>query len=148
MSGGRQTLTIGQVAQLSGVGIETIRFYEREGLIPEPPRRESGYRDYPPEVVKRIQFIKKAQELGFSLKDAKELLSLRIKPNTTCAVVKTKASQKIASIDEKIQDLERMKSALAKLTTACDERGPISECPILDAVEAGIFQAQSKGEKR
>jgi MerR family transcriptional regulator, copper efflux regulator len=72
------TLTIGQVAKEAGVGVETLRYYEREGLVKEPPRRDSGYRQYPEDVVKRIHFIKRAQELGFSLKEIAELLALRV----------------------------------------------------------------------
>ncbi|MBI5252502.1 MAG: MerR family DNA-binding protein [Desulfomonile tiedjei] len=130
-----QGMTIGEVARRSGFGIETVRFYERNGLIQEPPRRASGYRQYPEEVVSRLRFIKRAKELGFSLKEIKELLSLRIQPGTTCADVKKRAEVKIADIDEKIQSLLRMKSALAKLTAGCSGEGPARECPILEALE-------------
>ena len=73
------SFTIGQLARRAGVGIETVRFYEREGLIPEPPRRPSGYRDYPPETVTRIVFIRRAKDLGFSLKEINELLDFRVR---------------------------------------------------------------------
>lgn len=128
-------LTIGQVAKNAGVGIETVRFYERQGLISEPPRKESGYRQYPEDVVARLRFIHRAKELGFSLKEIKELLALRLDPATTCAEVKSRATAKIADIEAKIETLQRMKKALVKLTKSCSGRGPTSECPILDALE-------------
>ncbi len=122
------SLTIGKVARLAGVGVETIRFYERQGLIEEPPRRASGYRQYPEETVARIRFIKRAKELGFSLKEIKELFKLRIDPETTCEDIRRQANAKINDIKEKI-------AALEKLTAACSGRGPVSECPILEALE-------------
>lgn len=127
-------LTIGQLAKLAHVNIETIRYYERRGLIPEPPRRESGYRQYAPDTVGRITFIKRAQELGFSLKEIQELLSLRVNPRTTSTEIKRRAEVKLADIETKLRDLKRMKTALMKLTAACRGRGPASECPILDAL--------------
>ncbi len=129
------SMTIGKIARLAGVGIETIRFYERTGLIDEPPRRESGYRQYPEETVARLRFIKRAKELGFTLREIKELLELRIDPNTTCEDIRHRAEAKISDIEEKIRTLERMKEALMKFTLACNGRGPISECPILEAME-------------
>ena len=128
-------LTIGQVARSAGVGIETVRFYERQGLLEEPARKESGYRQYPEDVVARLRFIKRAKELGFSLKEIKELLVLRVDPDTTCAEVKSRAEAKIADVEEKIQALQRIKKALVQLTTVCRGRGPTSECPILDALD-------------
>ena len=130
-----ESLTIGQVAGLAEVGVETVRFYERRGLIEEPPRRASGYRQYPPEAVTRIRFIRRAKELGFSLEEVKELLALRIDPRTTCADVKSPAGAKIVDIEEKIEVLEKMRAALETLVAACSGRGPVSECPILEAME-------------
>jgi MerR family copper efflux transcriptional regulator len=128
-------LTIGQVAKQAGVGVETVRFYEREGLLEEPARRESGYRQYEEDVVARLRFIKRAKELGFSLKEIKELLALRVDPTTTCREVKQQAQAKITDIEGKIQSLLRMKAALVKLTGSCRGQGPTSECPILEALE-------------
>ena len=130
-----KAMTIGKVAQLSGIGIETVRFYEREGLIPKPPRRESGYRQYPEETIDRIRFIRRAKELGFSLKEIMELLSLHIDPKATCGDIRKRAEEKIADIDGRIQSLRKMKNALSKLTTSCKGKGPVSECPILDALK-------------
>jgi MerR family copper efflux transcriptional regulator len=126
-----ESLTIGQLAQRAGVGVETVRFYEREGLISEPPRRPSGYRDYPLETVARIVFIRRAKKLGFTLKEVNELLELRVRPRRSCAQVKQSADAKIADIDGKIAALRGMRGALKKLTKACEERIPTTECPIL-----------------
>jgi len=128
-------LTIGQVAKQAGIGLETVRFYEREGLIDKPPRTEAGYRQYPNIAVKRIRFIKRAKDLGFSLKEISELLSLRVSPNKTCRNVKGQTQTKISEIENKILALQRMKRALKKLESACSGKGPTSECPILDHLE-------------
>jgi len=129
-----ESLTIGKLAQRAGVGVETIRFYEREGLIPEPPRRPSGYRDYPLETVARIVFIRRAKDLGFMLKEINELLELRVRPRRNCAQVKRSADAKIANIDGKIASLRRMRRSLKDLTKACEERTPTTECPILTSL--------------
>lgn len=129
------TLTIGKLAGRAGVNIETVRYYERRGLIPKPPRRRSGYREYPDETVKRILFIRHAKELGFSLKEIHELLTLRIDPETPCYEVKNRAEAKIDDINEKIMTLQKMKKMLFKLTKACRGNGPASECPILEALD-------------
>jgi len=126
-----ESLTIGQLAQRAGVGVETIRFYEREGLILEPPRRPSGYRDYPLETVARIIFIRRAKQLGFTLKEINELLALRVRPRRSCAQVKQNADAKIVDIDGKIDALRKMRRALKDLTKACEQRTPTTECPIL-----------------
>lgn len=126
--------TIGQVARQSGVDVETIRFYERKGLIPQPPRPESGFRRYPQEAVTRIRFIRRSKALGFSLREIKELLSLRVDSKTTCDEVRGRAEAKIADIEGKVRHLREMKRALAKLTAACRGKGPTAECPILEAL--------------
>jgi MerR family copper efflux transcriptional regulator len=132
-----KTLTIGKLAGMAGVGVETIRFYEREKLIAEPPRRESGYREYPLETVARIQFIKHSKELGFTLAEIRDLLALRLAPGTTARELRERALAKIASVDEKIASLQRIRDALARVTASCHGEGPISDCPILDALEHG-----------
>lgn len=129
------TLTIGQVAQQAEIGVETVRFYEREGLIDNPSRRPSGYRQYEPDVVDRLRFIRRAKDLGFTLREIKELLELRLDPKSNCTDVKPRALAKINEIDSKIATLQRMKEALVKLTRACSGKGTISDCPILDALE-------------
>ena len=131
------SLTIGQLARNGGVGVETVRFYERKGLLAEPDRRPSGYRQYNEDVVDRLRFIKRAKELGFTLSEIKELLSLRLDPTTTCADVKSRTEEKITDIEAKIRTLQRMKRALVKVTKACSGSGGTSECPILEALEKG-----------
>ena len=126
--------TIGQLAGLSGVGVETIRFYEREGLIVQPSRPESGFRRYPPDAVGRVRFIQRSKTLGFSLRETGELLSLRVERATTCTEVRKRAEAKIADIEKKIETLFGMKRALEKLTASCRKREPTGECPILEAL--------------
>ncbi len=128
-------LTIGQLAKKARVHVETVRYYERRGLIPEPPRRWSGYRQYSQDDLARLQFIKRAQELGFALKEIAELLALRVDTATSCGDVKERAEVKIADVEAKIQALERMKKALKKLVASCSGRGPTNACPILEALE-------------
>jgi Hg(II)-responsive transcriptional regulator len=115
--------------------VETLRYYEREGLVKEPPRRVSGYRQYPEDVLKRIHFIKRAQELGFSLKEIAELLALRVDPQTPSIEVKRRAEAKLVDIERKVEELLRMKRALEQITQLCTGQGPISKCPILDVLE-------------
>lgn len=129
------TYTIGQLARLSGAGVETIRYYEREGLIAEPPRRASGYRQYPEDALARLRFIRHAKELGFSLKDTRELLELRVAPGATCADIRQRAETKIAEVRTKLDMLRQIEQALVKLTVSCRGRGPTSDCPILDALD-------------
>lgn len=132
-----KTLTTGKVANQAGIGIETVRFYEREGLIAEPPRGESsGYRHYPEDTVARLRFIRKAKDLGFSLKEIRELLSLRAKRLGSCADVRSRALDKIEDVDQKIAVLRAMRKALTGLVEECSGKGPRSECPILNALDA------------
>lgn len=131
------TLTIGTVAEQSGVSIETIRYYERRGLLPAPPRTASGYRQYTPDAVQRLRFIKRAQELGFSLEEIRELLDLRVHRTSTsaCEAVERKTQAKIALVDRKIRQLERMKASLDRLARACRKREPTGQCPVLETLE-------------
>jgi Hg(II)-responsive transcriptional regulator len=127
-------LTIGEVARRAGVGVETVRFYEREGLLEQPARRPSGYRQYGEEVVSRLRFIRRAKELGFSLKEITELLALRDDPDASRADVRRRAQAKVTDIGAKVRDLLRMKEALLTLTATCDGHGPVNGCPILEAL--------------
>ncbi|MCE9565875.1 MAG: heavy metal-responsive transcriptional regulator [Planctomycetes bacterium] len=128
-------LTIGQVARHADVGVETVRFYEREGLLERPQRRPSGYRQYGEGVVARLAFIRRAKELGFTLSEVADLLSLRLNPLASRADVKRRAEAKIADIDQRIRTLQRMRKALAKLTATCSGHGTTDECPILEAMD-------------
>lgn len=135
MAPGDSALTIGKLASAASVGVETIRFYEREGLLPKPPRKRSGYRQYPPDAVARVMFIRRAKGLGFTLKEITELLELRVDPDKSCGDVRAMAKAKIVDVEQKIADLARIKGALEKLAKACRGKGPTSECPILEAIE-------------
>ena len=126
-------MTIGQVAKLASVGVETIRFYEREGLLNKPKRKQSGYRLFGPEVVNRIKFIKSVKELGFSLKEIRELLFLRADSRGTAAEVKKRIDLKIVQIDRRIEDLRRVRAALAQVSRSAG-RGPTTESPLLDVL--------------
>ena len=133
-------LTIGEVAKQAHVRIETLRYYERTGLVASPPRSGSNYRLYPQETVRRVQFIKRAQQLGFSLKEITELLALRATPQTPCADIRTRTLAKITAIEEKIRVLHAMKHALTQLVAACPGQGEITDCPILASfdIEGGL----------
>jgi MerR family mercuric resistance operon transcriptional regulator len=128
-----KTLTTGQLAKEAGVNIETIRYYERYGLIPEPPRRESGYRDYTPGYIERIRFIKRAQALGFTLKEISELLSVADgKP--ACKDIRKFAEDKVKDIETRIHDLQQIKMVLNDLIKRCLGKRKISECPIIESL--------------
>jgi len=131
-------LTIGQVAKQAGVGVETIRFYERRGLIAEPKRRASGYRQYPLDAVRRIRFIRRAKELGFTLEEISDLLSLRVDPNSKSSDVRKRAREKIADIEDKIAALGDMRDALERVASKCKGCRPTSECPILEELDRGV----------
>ena len=128
-------LQIGKVAKQSSVGVETVRFYENKGLIAAPKRNASGYRQYSESVVKQIQFIQHAKSLGFSLREVRELIALRGERGARCKGIKETAIAKIADIQQKIDSLEKMKMALQPLVDQCRASGPISDCPILGALD-------------
>jgi len=130
-------LTIGRAARRAGVGVETVRFYERQGLLKEPSRQRSGYREYDEDVVAQLRFIRRAKQLGFTLKEIKELLSLRRDPKTPAADLKERAEAKLADIGAKILALQNMKEALLTLTYACSGHGTVAECPLLHALDQG-----------
>lgn len=128
-------LTVGQVAREAGVGIETVRFYEREGLLPAPPRTPSGYRQYTPATVEQLQFIQRAKELGFSLRETQELLALRSDDSATPADAHARAAAKVEEISAKIRDLETMRAQLSTLLVRCARRESDAACPILVALD-------------
>ncbi len=136
-------LTIGQLAKQSNVHVETVRYYERRGLIPKPPRTVSNFRMYSTETLRRVKFIKEAQGLGFSLKEIKNLLALRAAPRAKCADVRNYAIQKIGDIQERIRSLQRMRSSLEKLLRECSGDLPATECPILESLELKSQRIQS-----
>ena len=129
-------LKVGEVAKQAGVNLQTIHYYERRGLLPRPPRTESNYRAYPGDAVLRVRFIKRAQDLGFTLKEIKELLSLRAAPRTRCSDVRHRAEAKVQDIDDKVRTLQAMRKALTKLIGECSGKGPVTQCPILEALDS------------
>ncbi len=129
------SFTIGKLARRTGLKIETIRYYERLELLPPPRRTSSGYRHYTEDDVKRLHFIALAKRHGFSLKEIRELLELRVDPQTTCADVRQRALEKVATINEKLEELQRMKKALEKLIGSCRSNEPSSQCTILEAFD-------------
>ncbi len=133
-------LKIGQIAKGAGVSVETVRFYEREGLLEQPARRLSGYREYSEEVVRKIRFIKRAQTLGFTLKGISRLLALKLDPRRSAREVKQAAEDLTAEITERIATLEWMREVLKELTRACSGQGGTSDCSILDALDQEVAQ--------
>lgn len=128
----KESLTIGKLADASDVNVETVRFYERKGILKQP-KKQGAFRYYPEEYVTRIRFIKRSQELGFTLKEAKELLDLKIKNQSKCSDVLSKTEEKIQEINQKISDLKKMKKSLEGLANCCvDKNQPLSDCPILE----------------
>ena len=129
-------LTIGRLARAAGVGVETIRYYQRRNLLALPAPNGSAFRYYPHTFVDRIRFIKRAQELGFTLAEIRDLLSLRIDKERDRSDVRAIAEAKVADIEEKIRTLSSMKEALVRLTEHCCGHGPASECPILESLDS------------
>ena len=142
-----ENLTIGKLARQVGLGVETLRYYERRGLIAPRRRTESGYRLYHPDAGQRLRFIRRAQALGFSLDEVAELLALSDRPGASAAEVKRLTRAKIADIEARIRDLERMKSALAELEAHCPgHAGTAAQCPILAALNRGESERAAGGD--
>lgn len=129
-------IRIGQLAELAEVNLQTIRYYEREKLLPKPSRLPSGYRVYPMESARRIRFIKRAQELGFTLAEIRELLSLRVDAKRDRSDVRVIANAKVANIDAKIEALTAIRNSLLTITDHCKGSGPAKDCPILASLDA------------
>ncbi|MDE2421157.1 MAG: MerR family transcriptional regulator [Gammaproteobacteria bacterium] len=123
-----QTLTIGKLAKTAQVGIETIRYYQSRGLLPTPDKT-TGYRQYPLSLIERIRFIKRAQELGFSLDEISELLSLH--GNHQRDLIQQITAARLAQIRSKITDLERIQTVLTQLLSECEHTNPDLPCPII-----------------
>lgn len=131
-------MTIGKLAKAAGVGVETVRFYERKGLVRKPPKAGYGYRIYDLEAASRIRFIRRAQELGFTLRETKDLLELQTKRKVTGAEIKQKAEQKVVEIRRKIADLKQMEASLAFLASVCGTgEQAIRECRVFECFEKG-----------
>jgi len=127
---------VGQLAKEAGMNVETIRYYEKQKLLPKPRRKESRYRVYDSDDLKRLLFIKRAKELGFTLKEIKELMDLRIESTATCGDVKHMAQHKLQDVDNRIIDLKKIRSVLVKLIDQCvNEEVSSDECPILEVID-------------
>ena len=129
------TLTSSQLARASGVGVETLRFYERQGLLPEPPRTGSGYRQYPAPMVGRMRFIRKAKDMGFSLREIGELLDLKARKGRSCGDVKKLALVKIKEVSAMIEELKNVGAALGHLVAQCSQNVSLGDCPIVEFLE-------------
>ena len=138
-------LTIGKVAQQAGVNVETVRFYQRKGLVERPVPKSTSFREYPSGTCERIVFIKRAQTLGFTLKEIAELLSLADNPSGKRSEVRALAEKKLNAIREKLLDLGRMEQTLSALVGKCSGRGRISGCPIIDAITSPQEDEPTKG---
>lgn len=133
---GMNSYKIGEVAREAGVGVETIRFYEREGLLPEPPRRRAvhhrGYRVYGPESLHRLRFILRAKQLGFSLAEIRSLLELQSSEEVDCQIIREKAEHHLSDVEDRLKDLQRMRHALQQLIDQCDKTADLDGCPFLE----------------
>ncbi len=137
-------LTISKAATKAGVGVETIRFYERKGLIEQPPKPlDTGFRVYPEETVQRVRFIRQAQEIGFSLREIEDLLSLRADPSADCSDVRERAAAKLEEVDRKMEQLGRIRSALNELIAACPGRGALRACSIMESLVAATGETSA-----
>ena len=134
MNTAASSLTIGAVAKRVGVAIDTIRFYEREGLLPEPERRASGYRSYGVGTIAQLRFIRRAKQLGFTLEEIRELLALSADRQRGVKAVKKRAQERLAAIDQRIVELQRVRDGLAQLVESCPGHGAPEQCPILQAL--------------
>jgi len=141
-------LTIGALADRAGVGVETIRFYERKGLVRRPARPGAGFRVYPEDAVGRIRFIRQAQALGFTLQEIGGLLALRVTPGSDCAAVRTRAVAKRAIVQTRLAELERIRDALDKLIAACPGRGAVTTCTILEALAQATGMTPDTRQRR
>ena len=138
----RETLRTGEVAAQAGVNVQTLRYYERRGLLRQPERRASGYREYLPDAVRLVRFIKRAQELGFTLTEIEDLLLLRDNQKASCREVRAAAQAKIEDIEQKVQALLSMKRALRVLVRSCTSDASVRYCPILEALNHPERQEQ------
>ena len=128
----KNSLTIGKLAEACQVNVETVRFYERKGILKQP-KKQGAFRYYPDEYIARIRFIKRSQELGFTLSETKELLDLKIKNHSKCSDVLSHTEEKITEVTKKIEDLKKMKKSLESLANCCEDASiPLSDCPILE----------------
>jgi MerR family mercuric resistance operon transcriptional regulator len=139
-------VTIGEAARRAGVGVETIRFYERRGLVAQPtPPPNQRVRLYPAETVKRIRFIRQAQQLGFSLREIEELLALRADPNADCSEVRAQAIAKLQQVRAKVEQMREIGAALEAVIVVCPGQGGLQGCSILDTLVKSDWAGKAGG---
>lgn len=134
-------MRIGAAAEQAGVNIQTLRYYERRGLLPKPPRRTSGYREFADDAVRMVRFIKRAQDLGFTLDEVEELLRLRDDRRRDRSRIRSVAERRIRQIEQKVTELQAMKRALSHLVHCCAD-GSTLECPIIEALDGAAGGAR------
>jgi Hg(II)-responsive transcriptional regulator len=127
-------MQIGELARSAGVPIDTVRYYERHGILPAPHRRPSGYRSYGADDVARLRFIRRAKALGFTLEEIHDLLALTTHRGRNMAVVKRAATEKLEAVEHKLSELTRVRDGLRKLVAACPGHGDLAQCPIVTAL--------------
>jgi len=128
------SLTIGKLASAAGVNAQTIRYYERSGLFRAPKRTAAGYRQFGPDELQRLLFIRRAQAVGFSLAEIRELLALRVHDSRSCATVSRRVAAKIETTEQKIRELQRLLKSLKRLRASCVARERTADCPVLEAL--------------
>ena len=129
-------MQIGELAERAGVNVQTVRYYERRDLLPEPDRKASGYRVYEEEDLLRLRFILRAKDLGFTLSEIGELLDLRVDPHSTADDVRVRAQEKMADVDAKIRDLRQIRRVLGQLVETCEAHGAPEDCALMHAIGA------------
>ena len=124
-------MRIGHLAGKAGVAVDTVRYYEREGLLPEPARRPSGYRDYGDEELQQLRFVRRCKALGFTLEETRQLLRLNVDPEADRAEVRALTERRLADVDAKLRELQLLRDSLAELATSCSGHGTLDACPII-----------------
>ena len=135
-------LKIGELAKEVGVNIQTVRYYEKRGLLLPTVRMESGYRLYDDKAKKRLEFIRYSKKLGFTLKETEELLKLRASTTSKCADIKKRAEDKISEIDGKLEGLQSMRKVLKEMVDTCKTGQPTEKCPILKTIESSVSEGK------
>lgn len=135
-------MKIGELAQRAGVRIDTVRYYERQGLLPPPVRQPSGYRSYAPSDISRLRFVRRAKALGFTLEEIRELLALSGRREDDMGGLKATATEKLADVEAKLTELKRIRDGLKTLVASCPGHGALEQCPILNALDE---DAQDEG---
>lgn len=137
-------LTIGQLAERAGIGVETVRYYEKEGLLDQPRRPIGSVRRYGREALERLAFVHEAKELGFTLKEIRDLIELRSNPQTDAAAVRGRAVAKLSQIERKLMQFDRMRATLRDLLSRCPGAGGLGECPIVQALTVTAVEDEPK----